>query len=149
MLWSDKVVIVTGGGGGIGEAVASRFAQCGAAVVVVDRAGSKAERVAEEIRAAGGRATAMAADVSSEADTCRVVGQTLDEYSRIFILEGSIKQPDILCENMMQEWNKAQPIGRVGQPDEIASVVLFAASPDNSFMTGAALVADGGMNIDL
>jgi NAD(P)-dependent dehydrogenase (short-subunit alcohol dehydrogenase family) len=65
------------------------------------------------------------------------------------MLEGSIKRLDTPREKIMQEWNNAQPIGRVGQPDEIASVVLFAASPDNSFMTGATLVADGGLTIDL
>jgi NAD(P)-dependent dehydrogenase (short-subunit alcohol dehydrogenase family) len=65
------------------------------------------------------------------------------------MLEGSVKQLDTPREEMMREWNEAQPIGRVGQPDEIASVVLFAASPDNSFMTGATLVADGGLTVDL
>jgi NAD(P)-dependent dehydrogenase (short-subunit alcohol dehydrogenase family) len=65
------------------------------------------------------------------------------------MLESSVKQMDTPREEIMREWNEAQPIGRVGQPEEIASVVLFAASPDNSFMTGATLVADGGMTIDL
>jgi NAD(P)-dependent dehydrogenase (short-subunit alcohol dehydrogenase family) len=36
------------------------------------------------------------------------------------------------------------PIGRIGQPDEIAAAALFLASPDNSFMTGSDLVVDGG-----
>jgi NAD(P)-dependent dehydrogenase (short-subunit alcohol dehydrogenase family) len=65
------------------------------------------------------------------------------------MLESSVKKLDDDKENIMQIWNDAQPIGRVGKAEEIASVVLFAASPDNSFMTGAVLVADGGMTIDL
>ncbi|WP_308637961.1 SDR family NAD(P)-dependent oxidoreductase [Paenibacillus silvisoli] len=65
------------------------------------------------------------------------------------MLERSIKSLDTPREEIMKQWNEAQPIGRVGEADEIASVVLFAASPDNSFMTGAVLVADGGMTIDL
>ncbi|AZN39640.1 SDR family NAD(P)-dependent oxidoreductase [Paenibacillus albus] len=65
------------------------------------------------------------------------------------MLESSVKNLDTPREETMKTWNEAQPIGRVGQAEEIASVVLFAASPDNSFMTGASLVVDGGLTIDL
>ncbi|WJH35367.1 SDR family oxidoreductase [Paenibacillus sp. CC-CFT747] len=65
------------------------------------------------------------------------------------MLESSVKNLDTPREEIMKQWNEAQPIGRVGQPEEIAAVVLFAASPENSFMTGATLVADGGMTAEL
>ena len=37
------------------------------------------------------------------------------------------------------------PLGRVGTPDEVATAVLFLASPDSSFVNGAELFVDGGM----
>ena len=42
-------------------------------------------------------------------------------------------------------WAKAQPIGRVGQPDDIAKVITWLASDDAGFVLGAAIHADGGM----
>ncbi len=47
--------------------------------------------------------------------------------------------------NMSEEYAKVIPMGRVGQPDEIADVVAFLASDDARYVTGAMLVVDGGL----
>jgi meso-butanediol dehydrogenase / (S,S)-butanediol dehydrogenase / diacetyl reductase len=47
-------------------------------------------------------------------------------------------------EKALKESGASLPIGRVAAPEEIARVVLFLASEDSSFMTGAALLVDGG-----
>jgi NAD(P)-dependent dehydrogenase (short-subunit alcohol dehydrogenase family) len=48
-------------------------------------------------------------------------------------------------EEMIKEWNKAHPLGRIGKPVDIANVVLFLASDKASFMTGEYVCVDGGM----
>jgi len=255
MVWHDKVVVVTGGGSGIGQAVCRRFAAEGAKVAVIGRTLSKCENTAAEIAAAGGTAFAVQADVAMEEEVKQAIRSVMDRFGKIDVLvnnaavcpqikltdmsfsqwnevigcnlgsiflacreviphmldagggaivnlssvhalatsegyaayaaakggivsmtravaldyaksnirvnavlpgavhtpmlESSVKKLDDDKANIMQIWNDAQPIGRVGKAEEIASVVLFAASPDNSFMTGAVLVADGGMTIDL
>jgi NAD(P)-dependent dehydrogenase (short-subunit alcohol dehydrogenase family) len=64
MRYSDKVAVVTGGGGEIGAALAQGFAREGAAVLVADLHVDAAERTTAAISAAGGRAAAIAVDVA-------------------------------------------------------------------------------------
>jgi NAD(P)-dependent dehydrogenase (short-subunit alcohol dehydrogenase family) len=81
--FSGKVVLVTGGASGIGKATAIAFANEGAKVVLSGRRVSEGETVAEEIRAAGGDATFVRADVAKEADVKNLVEQTVAKYGRL------------------------------------------------------------------
>ena len=75
----DKVALVTGGGSGIGAASCHAFAREGAQVAVANRTGAKAEKVARAIESAGGRAIAVEADVSRNADIERMIDATVVE----------------------------------------------------------------------
>ena len=68
MMLSDKVAIITGGGGGIGEATALLFAEQGANVVVQDVALEAAQQVAQAIADRGGEAVATGGNVTVKAD---------------------------------------------------------------------------------
>jgi NAD(P)-dependent dehydrogenase (short-subunit alcohol dehydrogenase family) len=83
-----KVALVTGGASvpGLGSATAQRFAEEGAVVYVTDRDEAGAEKIAESIRAAGGRATAMAHDVTREADWDRVMASLVGAEGRLDVL---------------------------------------------------------------
>ncbi len=86
MRLENKVAIVTGAGSGFGEAIAKRFAQEGAKVVVNDIAAPGAERVAREIRARKGEAHVELADVSKDADVARLVRSALGAFGRLDIV---------------------------------------------------------------
>lgn len=86
MRLQDKVALITGAGAGIGLETARRFAAEGAAVVVVDLDADAAARTAAELEAAGGRALAVQADVSSDEDSARMVATAEEAFGRLDVL---------------------------------------------------------------
>jgi len=92
---AGKVAIVTGAaargeGVGNGSAVAMLFAREGASVVVVNRTLDRAEELADAIRAAGGQARALAADVSDPEQTAAMAEFAVAHYGRIDILHNNV-----------------------------------------------------------
>src|SRR5881398_1593138 len=84
-----KIAIVTGGGSGIGRAIALRFARAGGRVAVLDVAEPAARDVAREIEACGGAATAVLCDVSRQADVEHAFRAVAQRFAPVDILVNS------------------------------------------------------------
>lgn len=81
-----KSGIVTGGGSGIGKAIATGLAQAGAEIVIVGRNRERLERTAGEIGKLGGKVVPFQADVSKMEDIKKVVDRTIKEFGKIDFL---------------------------------------------------------------
>ncbi|MCX6049658.1 MAG: glucose 1-dehydrogenase [Chloroflexi bacterium] len=246
MRLQDRIALVTGAGSGIGQAIATLFAQEGATIVVADRVLERAQTTVELIQAAGGVALAVVVDVAQKEAVDHLAAQALTHYGRVDILvnnaaisdgddiltideatwdrnlnivlksvylcakavlpsmieqqRGAIiniasvngltglgEEPysaakagvinltqnmalkygkynvrtNVICPGTIHTpiWNRVlekdpqvleklakwYPLGRVGQPDDIAKAALYLASEDAAWVTGTTLTVDGGL----
>ncbi|MEH6386373.1 MULTISPECIES: SDR family NAD(P)-dependent oxidoreductase [Pseudomonas] len=104
-LLENKVALITGAGGGIGEGVARYFAKQAAAVVVAELNETMGEAVAADIRAQGGQAIFFKTDVSSKENIAAAVQAAVDEFGGLDILVNNAfaPTPNVLMEDKTDE----------------------------------------------
>src|SRR5438132_12545181 len=83
---AGKAALVTGGAAGIGRASAELFASAGARVAVLDRDGPGAQATAEAIRAAGGQAVYLTADVTRESEVAAAIEVAVRDLGGLDVL---------------------------------------------------------------
>ncbi len=83
---SGKVAVVTGGGNGIGKAVCMMLSRAGASVAVGDLKYEDAQHVADEIKAEGGKAIAVACNVTVDEELVNMVDETVKAFGKVNVL---------------------------------------------------------------
>lgn len=118
MSFKDNVVIITGASTGIGEEIAYQLTSAGAKLVLTARRVSELERVAEGVRARGGEAIIVSADVAREAECKNIIDAAIEKFGRI----------DILINNAgMTMWAKFEDIQDISIVERIMQVNYLGA----------------------
>ncbi len=112
----ERVAIVTGAGHGRGATIARTLAAAGAQVAVNDLNPDRAEKVAAEIRAAGGRAIGIAADVSNKFQCVHLIETTRAEFGQLDILvnNAEVRPASTILKQDEWEWNRCLEVNLKG-----------------------------------
>ncbi len=117
MQLAGKVAMITGGGRGIGRAIALSFAREGASIVVSGRTSSEIKEVAREVEKRGQKSLALQADVSREEDVKNMVDETVKVFERVDILVNNAGT-NLPYRNVMDltlaEWNRVLEVNLTG-----------------------------------
>lgn len=107
MRFQDQVVIITGGGSGIGRATAMLFAREGARVAVPDVNVASGQETEQEIRAAGGQALFVEANITRAEDVERMVSQVVQMWGRVDVLvnNAGITRDNLILRLKEEDWD--------------------------------------------
>ena len=116
MQLTDKVAIITGGGRGIGRAIAIAYAAEGARVVIAARSSAQLDEVATEITAQGGEVLAVPTDMRSRAEVENLVQKTVDHFGGVDILvnNAGINPRGPFLDATDEEWEQGWQINVMG-----------------------------------
>ncbi len=148
---SGRVALVTGGGTGIGAAIATRMAQEGARVVICGRRAELLEAVVDSIRSSGGEAHAVPTDLAEPENVTALIEDTAAKHGRLDALVNNAVQMVIkpVLEMSVEEWRKSLGVGL-----EAVFVAVKAALPIMTAVGRGAIVnisslaahmSDGGL----
>lgn len=111
-----KVAVITGGGTGIGRAIAVALGEVGARVVICGRRRAPLDETLEKIRSLGGEAVSVQADVSQEKDVEKVLNTALENYGAVDILvnNAGIDGGTQIHQHDIEDWDRVMAINLRG-----------------------------------
>ncbi len=123
----DKVVIITGASSGMGEAAAKHLATLGATVVLGARRGDKIENMAKDIQETGGKALAVAMDVTNLEQVKNLVDTAVQKFGRIDVIlnNAGIMPLSPMDRINVEEWNTMIDVNIKGVLNGIAAVLPY------------------------
>ena len=116
MQLKDKVALITGGGRGIGRAIAMGYAAEGAQVAIAARSTAQLDEVAAAIAAQGGEVFAVSTDLRVSAEVESLVQQTVERFGRIDVLvnNAGVNPRGLFLDATDEEWEQAWQINVMG-----------------------------------
>ena len=153
---ADRVVLITGASSGVGAALATQLGEMGARVVVnYSRSAEAAEAVVAQLEEAGGRALAVQADVSEEADCKRLVATTVEHFGQLDILVNNAgtttfvphDQLDALTEDIWLRTLRVNLVGAFMMSREVAPHIEAAGGGEIVMTSSIASTTANGSSI--
>jgi NAD(P)-dependent dehydrogenase (short-subunit alcohol dehydrogenase family) len=114
---TNKIVIITGAGSGIGKATAIHFAKYGATVVVSDINLESAQKVADEIATNKGKALAVKANVAKFEDVENLINTTVEKFGSLDVIVNNAGiGPNLLKthESLLKDWDRVIAVNQTG-----------------------------------
>ncbi|MGY1823184.1 SDR family oxidoreductase [Geodermatophilus sp. SYSU D00079] len=143
----EQVVVVMGASSGIGRATAARFAAEGAQVVVAARGEAGLRSLVEEIRAAGGEASAEVADVTDPAQVRRVAQRAVDEYGRLdtWVHAAAVLLVAPFAETTPEEFQRVVDVNLMGQVHGAMAALPHLERDGGAFISISSMGAKRGV----
>lgn len=143
----DKIALVTGASGGLGEQFARALAGAGAQVALAARRLEKLEALAGELNAAGGRTFPVALDVTDRADVLRALDETEERAGRVNVLvnNSGIVTSKPIFEHTEEDWDSIMAVNLKGawlMAQEVARRLVEAKAP-GSIINIASIIGYG------
>ena len=140
-LLAGQVHLVTGGGTGIGRAIAHELASLGAHVVLAARREEKLQATAEEIRGAGGEASTLVLNIRDEEAVAAAFAQVVEEQGALhgLVNNAGITRPAMISKMTEEQWREVIDVHLTGAWRFIqaagAHMILFTTGPGNNFVS--------------